>query len=84
MKMENKELVIFDLDGVIVKGQSQKYFLDFLFKKGKIPLYFYLRVYLWFFLYRIGLVKNPKSVMKYAYSFLKGKFYSIDRQVNII
>jgi len=71
--MENKELVIFDLDGVIIKGQSQKYFLDFLFKEGKVSLYFYLRIYLWFFLHKIGLVKNPKSVMKYAYRFLKGR-----------
>jgi len=66
------ELVILDLDGVIIKGQSQKLFLNYLYKKSKIGLFFYLKIYVWFILYKFGIAKGPKKVMEYAYSFAKG------------
>lgn len=66
-----KELVIFDLDGVIIKGQSQKIFLDYIFSRKMIGLFFYLKIYFWFILYKLGFVKNPKKIMEYAFSFLK-------------
>ncbi len=68
-----KELVIFDIDDTIIKGQSQKFFLEFLFKKNYISLFYYLRLTIWFIFYKLGLIKNPKSAMKYAFSFVKGK-----------
>lgn len=71
-----KELVILDLDGVIISGQSQQALLNFLFKKGFISPFFYFKVCLWFILYKLGLVKNPQKIMEYAFGFLKGK--SID------
>jgi len=67
------ELVILDLDGVIIKSQSQQIFLNYLFKKKLIGLFFYLKIYFWFVLYKLGLVNDPKKIMDYAYSFLKGK-----------
>ncbi len=71
--MEQKELVILDLDGVIIKGQSQKHLLDYLIKKRVIGLFFYLKIYLWFVLYRLGLFNNPQKIMEYALSFLKNR-----------
>lgn len=68
-----KELVILDLDNVIIKGQSQKLLLNYLFKKGLIGSFYYLKITLWFVLYKIGLVKSPVKVMEYAFGFLKDK-----------
>lgn len=68
-----KEIVILDLDGVIIKGQSQQIFLKYLFNKKIVGLFFYLKINLWFSLYKMGLVKDPKNIMNYSFSFLKGK-----------
>lgn len=67
------ELVIFDLDNTIIKGQSQKLFLSYIFKKGLITRFFYLKLMLWFVLYKLGLINNPKKVMEYSFRFLKDK-----------
>jgi putative phosphoserine phosphatase / 1-acylglycerol-3-phosphate O-acyltransferase len=67
------ELVIFDLDGVIINGQSQQIFLNYLFRKKIVGLFFYLKILFWFVLYKMGLVKNPKKIMEYAFAFLKSK-----------
>jgi len=68
-----KEIVIFDVDGTIIKGQSQEYFLKYLLQEGKISLLFYFKIYAWFILYRLHLVSNPLKPMEYAFSFLKGR-----------
>lgn len=68
-----KDMVILDLDGVIIKGQSQRLLLSYLFKKRLIGLFYYLKIYFWFILYKLRLVKNPKKVMEYAFGFLKNK-----------
>jgi len=67
------ELVIFDLDNTLIKGQSQKLLLDYVFEKKLIGPVFYFKVLLWFIFYKIGLVKNPKKIMEYSFSFLKDK-----------
>jgi len=67
-----KELVIFDIDGTIIKGQSQMYFLNYLLSIRRITLFFYAKLLMWFILYKIGIVSDPKKPMTYAYSFLKG------------
>ncbi len=77
-----KELVILDLDGVIINGQSQKIFLDYLFEQKIIGSFFYLKICSWFLLYRLGLVENPEKIMNYAFSFLKNK--KIDEVSKII
>ncbi len=68
-----KEIVLFDVDDTIIKGQSQKLFLDFLFKNKYISISYFLRLSLWFVFYKMGLIKNPKSAMEYAFSFTKNK-----------
>lgn len=71
-----KELVIFDVDGTIVHGQSQELFLRYLLKNKQIGYFFYLKLLTWFVLYKIGIIKDTKKPMTYAYSFLKGKSVS--------
>lgn len=71
-----KELVILDLDGTIVNGQSQQLFLNYLFRKRIVGLFFYLKINFWFILYKLGLLKSPgkiDNIMRYSFSFLNGK-----------
>lgn len=68
-----KEIAIFDIDDTIINGQSQKLFLDFLFKNNYISASYFLHLSLWFIFYKVGLIKDPKSAMEYAFSFVKNK-----------
>jgi HAD superfamily hydrolase (TIGR01490 family) len=76
------EIVILDLDGVIVNGQSQQIFLNYLFEKRIVGLFFYLKIYFWFILYKLGFVKRPEKIMNFAFSFLKDeKIEDIEKTV---
>lgn len=68
-----KELVIFDVDGVIIRGQSQQLFLKYLLRKKVISLTYYINLIAWFMFYKMGFVKNPTSAMEFAYRVLRGK-----------
>lgn len=67
-----KELVIFDLDKTLIRGYSQKIFLNYLFKKRVIKLIPYIIISIWFAGYKLGLIKSPKKIMEYAFSFAEG------------
>lgn len=65
------ELILLDLDNTLIKGQSQQLFLQYLFSKKIIKIFPFLKISLWFALYKISVVKNPKPIMNYAFKFLK-------------
>lgn len=67
------ELVIFDIDNTLVKGQSQNILLDYLYRKGLIGKIYFLKIYIWFILYKTGIVENPKKVLEYAIKFIAGR-----------
>ena len=69
----SRTLIIFDIDGTIVKGQSQRLFLQYLMSIGLIGRVFYWKLMAWFILYKMGIVRDPQKPMEYAFSFLKGK-----------
>ena len=71
-----KEVIVFDVDGTLVNGQSQRLFIDYLLKNNIISFAFYLKLYGWFILYALGLTGSPKKIMEIAYSFLSNKKYS--------
>lgn len=64
--------VFFDVDGVLINGQSQRYLLRYLFKKKRIKAFLFLKLAAWFFIYKIGLCNNPEKIRKSAYSNFKG------------
>lgn len=66
-----KELVIFDIDGTIIKGQSQVLFLRYLLSIHRITRVFYLKILLWFILYKLGIVKDQKNRWITHFPFLK-------------
>lgn len=66
-----KKMVIFDLDGTLVRGQSQRLFLEYLFKMGIVGLLPCAKLYRWFLLRRVGFEKDPEAIMRYAFSFFR-------------
>jgi len=66
-------LAIFDLDGTLIKGQSQGYFARYLLGKGKIRPFKILVILLWFLGFKLRLVRNPEVMMKYGFSSLAGQ-----------
>lgn len=76
MQDNPKELVTFDVDGTLIDGQSQSIFLKYLLARGYVSHSFFLKLWPWFILYKMGLVKDPRKPMEYAYSFLRGRSVS--------
>lgn len=69
--MNKQEVVFFDIDDTLIKGQSQKLFINFLWRKGLVSSLFYFRLMFWFVLYRLHIINDPSTVANYAFSFLK-------------
>jgi HAD superfamily hydrolase (TIGR01490 family) len=69
----NKKLVIFDVDNTLLKGYTQRLFIKFLYEKGEVSSVYYVLLSLWFVLYKIGAIRNPKHAMEYGFSFIKNK-----------
>jgi HAD superfamily hydrolase (TIGR01490 family) len=53
-----KKVVFFDVDNVLVQGQSQMAFVVFLLKNKRVSWGFFLNVVFQFLLYKIGILKN--------------------------
>lgn len=68
----NQHIVFFDVDNTLIKGQSQRLFISFLFKKKLVSFLVYLKIIFWFFLYKIGIAKNPRNIAEYGFAFLRG------------
>jgi len=49
-------LAFFDLDGTLVKGNTQQYLIKFLWRRGMAPLPFLIGTLVWFAAYKLGLV----------------------------
>jgi HAD superfamily hydrolase (TIGR01490 family) len=65
----------FDVDGVLIAGQTQQLMISYFFRKGKInfkKLPFLAKIYLWFLLYKIGIVSEGFKLMTEGYKLLKG------------
>ncbi|MBI4059512.1 HAD-IB family hydrolase [Candidatus Giovannonibacteria bacterium] len=68
----DKEVVILDLDNTLVKGQSQKLFISYLFKRKLFPARLYLKLLVWFVFYRLGVIREPERVMREAFRLFRG------------
>ena len=64
-------LVIFDVDGTLVKGQTQKVFLKLLRSKNICKFLDYILISLWFIAYKLSIIKDTNIIRKIAYSKLK-------------
>jgi len=70
--MAIKKIVLFDVDNVLVRGQTQKLLLTFLFKRGKINWLFFIKIYFWFLLYKFNLNKNIVKIREEAFNIMNG------------
>ncbi len=78
-----KSIVVFDLDGTLIKGQSQRLFLNYIFNKRIIGSMPYARLMSWFVLRKIGVAPHPRKTMEYGFRFLQGlDIYKFDRLIN--
>lgn len=69
----HKKLAVLDLDGTLIKGQSQKYLISYLYSRKIISTSYYFQIMLWFFLYKLHLTTNIKPILEFALSFIKNK-----------
>ncbi|MBF0569867.1 MAG: HAD-IB family hydrolase [Candidatus Omnitrophica bacterium] len=67
-----KILAVFDVDGVLVKGTTQKFLAAYLFKNRKMSLPVFLRTSLWFLLYKVGLSRDTLVIRRVAYQTFRG------------
>ncbi|OIO30599.1 hypothetical protein AUJ77_02210 [Candidatus Nomurabacteria bacterium CG1_02_43_90] len=69
--MHKQESVFFDIDDTLIRGQSQKFFMSFLYREEYVSFFFYIRLIAWFLLYQLRIIKDPGIITRYAFSFLK-------------
>ena len=73
MDSKNRQLVIFDIDGTLLSEQSQLLLLQYLRHKKIINIMYFVKLYFWFFLYKLNIVDNPIKIFNYAVMFLSGR-----------
>ncbi len=61
-----KSLVIFDLDGTLIKGQTQRLFLKIIKEKRWISCIDYIFLTLWFIGYKLGFLRNTEKMGEWA------------------
>ncbi len=64
---DSKNLILFDLDGTLIEGQTQKIFLGIMYKEGILSFWDYIKIYVWFISYKLGVTKDTQKVRVYAY-----------------
>lgn len=67
-----KSIVVFDLDGTLIKGQSQRLFLNYAFGRRMLGSMAYARIMSWFVFRKMGMAPHPGKIMEYGFRFLEG------------
>lgn len=71
-----QDIILLDLDGTLIKGQTQKVFLEILRSEGIVRFYDYLFLTSWFIFYKFGFIGNPDKIRCYAYKKIANKSVS--------
>lgn len=66
------DLVVSDVDGALLAGNTQKHFLRFVRHRSLVATAPYYGILGWFAAYRLGLARDARPIMEYAFSFLRG------------
>jgi len=83
MNMQNKTFVI-DLDGTLIKGQSQRYLIQYLRKVRKISFFKHMVILSAFVLYKMSLYRDIPKLLQYSLNNFKGELESeIYKDVNV-
>jgi HAD superfamily hydrolase (TIGR01490 family) len=70
--MQNKTFVI-DLDGTLIKGQSQRYLIEYLKEIKKISFLKYFMIMLGFVLYKLSIYKNAAQLLQFSLNNFKNE-----------
>jgi len=70
--MKNKIFII-DLDETLIKGQSQRYLIEYLREIKTISFFKYTNIMLGFILYKLSLYKNAAHLLEYSLNNFKGE-----------
>lgn len=75
------KIAFIDLDGTLIRGQSQALFISFLRKKGLISNIKSFIILFWFFLYKTNIAKNTDWILSFTLSCFKNmssdKIYTV-------
>lgn len=78
-----KRLVLFDVDGTVMRGHTQAIFLHLSSRQGILTWGVLLRVTIWFMGYKLYLVGDPTKIFGQAYAALAGRRVSeIERLIH--
>jgi HAD superfamily hydrolase (TIGR01490 family) len=67
-----RTVVFFDLDNTLIDGQTQKIMAFYLWERKQITSFFLFRTFVWFFFYKLGIVRDVTQIMKKAYRLARG------------
>lgn len=70
--MQNKIFII-DLDGTLIKGQSQRYLIQYLRKIRKISFFKHLVILSAFVLYKLSIYRDAPQLLRYSLNNFKGE-----------
>lgn len=74
----DKKVALIDLDGTLTKDQTQGLFIKYLRRNNLVTGLDLMMIYMWFTLYKLGIVSNPKNALQ----FILKKF--VNKDVSII
>lgn len=66
--MISEKVALVDLDGTLIKGQSQFHLLKYYFKQGRVSLADYLRITIWFLQYKFFSKTVDKGFVEKIYT----------------
>jgi HAD superfamily hydrolase (TIGR01490 family) len=67
------KIAIVDVDGTLTKGQVQQGLFRFLFKKGELNFWIFLKLNVWFLLYKLHIVDDVQVVFRMAMENFRGE-----------
>ncbi len=70
--MQNKTFII-DLDGTLIKGQSQRYLIQYLRKIKKISFFKHFIILIAFLLYKLSIYRDVSKMLTYSLNNFKGQ-----------
>ena len=67
-----KKVVICDIDGTLIRGETQFFLLVFMFRRGLVSFVTFIKIAWWFFLYRLGFTHGSDRIRALGYGVFAG------------
>lgn len=71
--INSRKIAVLDIDGTLINCQTQMEFLKFLFERGDVDVLYFIKIYLWFALYRLKIISNLKSIYRFGLKYFVDK-----------